>query len=229
MKRIITLMLTVAMCISLCSCGSMSKEKMLENAQEITTKQLLSDFRDNEAKANQTYVGNTYILSGYVTEITDEYCAFGDSIKVYLPHDELVSLEKDKKIRVVGEIDKLYVTETTMSMGSYSDYNVDVRNAYYVDDVFEITGEVEIMSNKKIFSDGFSYKTTSSNKTHFYIKDSEEVYYAIDEKFIDDINAISASILGEDLMLGDSVTISGTVMKSDIYPAEITPTSIQKN
>lgn len=149
MKRIITLLLTVAMCIALCACGGnggMSKEKMLEIAQELDIADISTTFSQNEARAKETYVGNTYTVSGYIENITSDYCVIekkGPSttnyeLRVYLSKDDLVKVNTGEKILVVGEITAL---ESIIEYPIAEQF-AEMKNAYLIDNNFEITGVI---------------------------------------------------------------------------------------
>ena len=99
MKRIITLLLTLIMCIPLCACGGkISREEILEKAEIIENIQEIQEWKKtdtdancngwsvralqeakykNEAKFNKTYIGNVYIITGLACDIKDNYCMLG--------------------------------------------------------------------------------------------------------------------------------------------------------
>lgn len=119
MKRIITsifaVMLALAMVLSLAACGGNGENKKdmadktsnaevskfsAENAISATPKHIYEDCEANLAKAKQ----NTYLMKCVVKEISDTDFGCGWSIRVCLPTDELVKLNKDDKIVVIGKV-----------------------------------------------------------------------------------------------------------------------------
>lgn len=153
MKKIfLSLLLTSIVCISLCACGKkISREELLEKAEIIENIQEIQEWKKidtdancngwsvralqelkykNEAKFNETYIGNIYIISGLACDIKDNYCMIGyggysdlakgitinndGHIKVYLSSDELVDLSWGDEITVVGQFEKTDDEECTV-------------------------------------------------------------------------------------------------------------------
>ena len=92
----------------------MSKEEMLEIAQEITTKDIYEDFGINEKNAREKYIGNIYKYTGVVKEVGDNYVSLdsqsnhiGEYKKIYLSEEELKQVYKGQSITVVGKITKI--------------------------------------------------------------------------------------------------------------------------
>lgn len=151
MKKLITLLLTIIVCFSLCACGKkISREEILEKAEIIENIQEIQEWKKtdtdancngwsvralqeakhkNEAKFNETYIGNVYIITGLACDIKDNYCMLGyggysdlakgitinkdGHIKVYLSSDELVNLSWGNEITVVGQFEKTDDEECT--------------------------------------------------------------------------------------------------------------------
>ena len=116
MKRTITsifvIMLALAMMLSLAACGGNGEQSANEettvskldanNAISETPKHIYEDCEANFAKAKQ----NTYLMKCVVKEISDTDFGCGWNIRVCLPTDELVKLNKDDEIVVIGKITK---------------------------------------------------------------------------------------------------------------------------
>lgn len=148
-KRILSLLLVVAMCLGLCACGDKTptKEELLAVAEEFSANDIQNDSIQNIVSAKQKYCNKTLLLSGTVRSIQEDYielsASYGSNymIDVYLSLDELVLLEQGQKITVVGtttdEIidDSESVAEYTFD---YSHYQMPV--AYLVKDKVERTG-----------------------------------------------------------------------------------------
>lgn len=114
----------------------MSKEKMLETAQEVKTNTLISDVISNKAKAEDLYVGKIFKVSGYVRNIDSNFCSLDeDDLRVYLEKDILTKLTQGERITVVGKINNIIEKDGF--------YHFEMNYAYYVDNTFEITGSIE--------------------------------------------------------------------------------------
>lgn len=123
MKKLILIVLSLAMLLSLCACGggtdtpknddttpAMTKDEMLEQAEEVNASQLNNDCFDNLAKAKQTYSDKVIITKAYVYMVNEDHVVLGCStssgaqvcIAAYMPVDDLVQIESSSVITVVG-------------------------------------------------------------------------------------------------------------------------------
>lgn len=127
MKKLIMFVLSIAMLFSLCACGggndapktdnstptaetAMTKEEMLEQAEEVNASLLNNDCFDNLAKAKQTYCDKVIITKAYVYMVNEDHVVLGCStssgaqvcIAAYMPVDDLVQIESSSVITVVG-------------------------------------------------------------------------------------------------------------------------------
>lgn len=152
MKKIWALILAAALMLSLAACGrdnSVTKEEMLETATKLDCASLQTSYSENTVNAEETYVGNIYQITGYVTDIQEESIrliplnapldVFGRGeieVEAFLSLDEIKELSTNEVINLVGEVSEL--------TGS-SDFTIYVTmdNAYFVDNIIEITGEVD--------------------------------------------------------------------------------------
>lgn len=158
MKKALSLLLALVLCLSLCACGGnestdipadtnstadavMTKEEMLENAQNLNYFDFEKNVTENMVRAEEMYVGNIFKMAGFVTEINDNGCVLSclntsnylsGYIHVPLTRKELMNLNVNERIVVVGEISE--ITKGSVKFGS----------AYYVSNEFE--GTVKIYS-----------------------------------------------------------------------------------
>lgn len=144
MKQYIALVLALVMCLSLCACDggsgtstdktTITKEDMLSNAKSFDYSTFSHIAEENILRAEETYVGNIYEISGFVGNINDDSCtlrvlsssgSLEGYINVPLSRDELMILNTNERITVVGEISE--ITSASIKLGS----------AYYVGNEFE--------------------------------------------------------------------------------------------
>lgn len=167
MKKLLALALAAALALSLVACGggsgdatstdtsnggedntqasdSITKEEMLGIATELDAIELDSTMIDNMAKANSTYVGNTYIFSLVVQRVESDYCvlAWGNggqfSIHAYLPEEDLVYLNSGESVTIVGTISSLVNPNEPPYFIRYA----EVEPAYFVTNISEHQGEI---------------------------------------------------------------------------------------
>lgn len=152
MKRVLPLILAAALMLSLAACSENTGENInaadndffnnLESAQETTLDEIRETLVENETKAVDTYVGNIYTLSGFVRDITTEYCILQYEevpqfeMQVYLSEDELINIFKGELITVVGEISSFSEPDEFFLRSA------EMKNAQYVGNTAEITGEI---------------------------------------------------------------------------------------
>lgn len=159
MKRWIALLLAAALALSLAACGgsdsggesnngtdnSNEVNELLNNADELDLREMNETVLNNIADANNTYVGNNYKVEGYITEIKGEYCSISSSVSsqvsihAYLEEDELAKLNRYENITIVGQIENDFVDASSFPI---FEYYVDMKPAYLVSDISEITGEI---------------------------------------------------------------------------------------
>lgn len=156
MKKIWALILAAALMLSLAACGGESDamNEMLENATEID----FNDLPNQEAQA-ALEVGNIYIVSNTVSEISAEYCELNTLtrhapnsiytkthytqessspiLRVYLPTETLANLSFADDITVVGEITNVAIEEEEEIYFGFPSKIIcyEMENAYIIDDV----------------------------------------------------------------------------------------------
>lgn len=150
MKRLIALLLAAALSLSLAACGNsessgakendtMTKEELLEAAEEKSFSDLDTA---NKAKLD-TYVGDIYKISGYISSIESDYLVIQEEtpadgpidaakfcIHVYLDTEELAELASWQNITVVGEITDTGTETMDAFQTTYERLYIDMGNAY---------------------------------------------------------------------------------------------------
>lgn len=158
MKKTISLLLALVLCLSLCACGGgnetpeteapsettapevtkITKEELLAQALAVDYTTINNDSFDNLAKAKSLYCNATLKLDGTVYEIKEDHVRIGNGlswgVSVYLPAEELIDLEKWQRIVVVGKTTDEIIEEQSYA-GTLSLYQM--AEAYLVDDHFE--------------------------------------------------------------------------------------------
>lgn len=157
MKKALSLLLAFVMCLSLCACGggndkenndtstndstrekSISKDEMMQCAVEIDDYK--SAMQENKARAEATYIGNVYYITGKVSNIESDHIDVGD-FTVYLPREDIMQVSKGQQIKVVGKIDSLSYETVSDGWGGYYDECTGVMSsAYFVTDRFDVNG-----------------------------------------------------------------------------------------
>ena len=136
MKKIITLLLVVLLCFSLCACG---KEKTSTKEELISTATITTDIMtlqsavyNNKLKATEDYCNKPIIVSGEVLMVEDNYVVICDSqvcLDAYLPTEDLVKISSNDTITVVGIINDIQDLE--MNFGAGMPFN----SPHYIMDV----------------------------------------------------------------------------------------------
>ena len=114
MKKVISLFLLISLIICLCACGkTASKEDMLANAIELNWSDVHSEFLANEARAKNNYNGKVVKWTAKIYDISDKSVTMANetynglpinAITVYLSNEDIIELDKYKKITVVGKL-----------------------------------------------------------------------------------------------------------------------------
>lgn len=113
MKKTISLLLALVMCLSLCACGGGNDtpetteaptettvpQLDIANAIAETPMHIYDDVMENQARAMQ----NTYIMECSVGSITNEYFESGN-LRIYLASEELAKLNKGESVAIVCKV-----------------------------------------------------------------------------------------------------------------------------
>lgn len=123
---------------------TMSKEEILSGATTMTFAEIAETTSNNKAKAKQLYCNKALEITAFVKEVEADYVTIsshkytfsGDVVMdVYLPLDELVTLEPTQMITIVG------LTSDTLDSRSMADNleqtYYEMPQAYLVSDRFE--------------------------------------------------------------------------------------------
>lgn len=128
MKKKIMLGLAMVLCsFSLCACGGSDDGKQdvdFKNAISASPSEVYDDVEANQAKAMQ----NTYKVTGAVDKIYGDYCRI-DNLDVYLPTDELASLEVGETILFFGKITDVEEENYSMGGGQFTEVHIKFENA----------------------------------------------------------------------------------------------------
>lgn len=119
MKKTVSLILALMMCLSLCACGGPSREEMLEQAVKLDRTELLETMTENAERAKKEYNGKivelkdvpVYFELGGKKLRTDYRIPLKPagfttlSIKIELSEDEMLTVSEGDCISVVGVLE----------------------------------------------------------------------------------------------------------------------------
>ena len=234
MKKAISLILALVLCLSLCACGGgnntprteapaettapeevkMSKDEMLNVSTPLTRDEI--DKSISNIAFAKSLIGNTYTFGGEVFSvaedyavvtfyITDEQGAYGTAANMmvanlYLPLEELISLENQQRLSFVGRLDDVSThDETIPGWGTQAVIDMVFKSVAVVSDRFEETG--------KLHSQNASYGENAWN-----IKFPNNDYLSV-VHFRDDVS----SYQGQEITYSYKVTSEGCI---DAYIVE---------
>lgn len=222
MRKRIALLLAAVLALSLVACGNgedstpeetaMTKEQMLEQAQELNLADLRTEFRENQVRAEDTYIGNIFTFTDFIREIGTD-CIAMSNVYVYLPKEEIMELNRYDMITIVGRIDNLN--------GSPA-FDVDKLNnekIYEIKDAHYVTNELNLVGTIKI-QDIVPYKTYD-NFWYCSISTLNDISYRLTDFVNDDVlNTIynDRNVIISDMIInsGDEVKITGTAVADGI-------------
>ncbi len=229
MKKIISMLLALALCLSLCACGGgsdtpetteaptkttapeeikMSKDEMLNVSTPLTRDEI--DKSISNVAFAKSLIGNTYTFGGDVFSvaedyavvtfyITDEQGAYGTAANMmvanlYLPLEELISLENQQRLSFVGQLDDVSThDETIPDWGTQTVIDMVFKNVAVVSDRFEQTGTLHS-------------KNASYGEDAWNIKFPNNDYLGV-VHFRDDVSAYQ----GEEITYSYKITSEGCV------------------
>ncbi len=148
MKRALSFLLLLGICLSLCGCSqpaiptgetisneTISKEEMASNAKSIRWNKILEDYEANPVRAASIHEGQIYkytgtvddFLSGNRISIRPSGTADLFSIVVTLSEGEILEISKGDTVEVIGVVEKLSQQyNTTAGVGIY------MKDAYII-------------------------------------------------------------------------------------------------
>ena len=116
MKRINAISIILALSLSLAACGgggASESESTSGPAETFSYPDFLSEVQANQVRASETYVGNRFAISAFVSELTQGDCTleFLDSSDYFvtapLDQEALLDLETGMRIQVDGSIESI--------------------------------------------------------------------------------------------------------------------------
>ena len=114
MKRINAISVILALSLSLAACGgggASESEITSGPAETFSYPDFLSEVQANQVRASETYVGNRFAISAFVSELSQEGCTleFLDSSDYFVtvPLDQEALLETGERIQVDGSIESI--------------------------------------------------------------------------------------------------------------------------
>ena len=163
MKKLLALMLSAVLMVSLVACGSdgaatrddgesntsggsdsMTKEEMLEAAETTEEVEMNNALVENIVNAKQTYCGKVFEVTAPVYIIEENYIFVGQngrSLIVYLPEEDIINLQPSQWITVVGLTNDDIQTEIQVMGGTEWERQYFVmEQAYLVTDRYDYTG-----------------------------------------------------------------------------------------
>ncbi len=166
MKKIIALLLVAVMCLSFVACGGgndtpeeakMSKDEMLNVATPLTREDINKSI--NNVAFAKSLIGNTYTFDAEVFSIAEDYAvvtfyiideqgAYETAANVmvanlYLPSEELISLENQQRLNFVGQLEDVSTSEKTLpGYGTQTVIAMVFKNISIASDRFEKTGKL---------------------------------------------------------------------------------------
>lgn len=135
MKKLITLLLTAALVLSLVACGgggTPSKTDLLENAVEVDLKEYSIAFTENSAAVKKEYGGATCTISGYVDNIR------GDVSEVQMKWYEDKALFTDEELERIDD-------KTVFATSSFFVYFADEEDLVdlHLGDLITVVGQFD--------------------------------------------------------------------------------------
>lgn len=156
MKKVISLVLVFSFVSAFCACGNLkkgalSKEEMLAQAVEIDN--LFDALDENPVKANEKYVGNIYLITGSVTNISSDKINIG-AYSVPLSKEEILELDNEQRVTVVGKIESI-------SWENGETHGVYLSNSYLVTGYYDTKGCLQEINNS--YKPAWNFLTPENN------------------------------------------------------------------
>lgn len=204
MKRLIALLLAVALSLSLAACGgggdttsdgsgdttgdessSMSKEEMLEVATIADEIEMGNALVENIPNAKKTYCGKVLEVTSIISSINEDSVSLGQVgsfLTVYLPEENIANLQVQQSITVVGMTNDDIQTDTQVVNGTeFEQQHFVMEQAYLVTDRYEFTGTVKSENDSYIGAWNVEFPGQSVQKV-VYFDDGINVSQYIEEE-----------------------------------------------
>lgn len=184
-KKLFSILVCGVLLLGLTGCGkeTLSKEKMIEKASNLSLIKLNADMKENSVNATDEYIGKIFKYTGAVYSITEDYVILNNKtittqdIRVYLSKEEKKQLKKGQVIVVVGELQ--------------NENGYELKNAYFVSDSIDINlGLVETFldntGSKPKWSDDCRIQSIEKNSADFYyyLKDYKDITTNNEQKIV---------------------------------------------
>ena len=124
---------------------------MLEQATEAQAHEIDNASNENMALAKQNYCNQVLKLTGQITKIAEDHIELGTGIyvvDVYLPVDELVTLQTNQQVTIVGQ------TTDSIEKDSNGISHYQMPTAYFVTDHYEVRCVIQTSGIKLINAEG---------------------------------------------------------------------------
>ena len=158
----------------------MTKEEMLQAAEEVSWADIQNASATNIAGAKQQYCNKVMQLEGRIWSIEEDHVVIGGSganalVNVYLPLEELITLKHQQVISVVGKTTDELLDETeNVAEYSFQYYYFQMPNAYLVKD----TVEWNCKTRGPSMTDDYDWIVEFENSNilhHVYFSDSVDI------------------------------------------------------
>ena len=139
-----------------------TKEEMLKEAVEFSSKQFETDFKDNSLRATELYSGQAYQFTGCIDAIETDHAVvtyWNTELKFFLTKEDLMELNTGDVVTIVGQFGDIGKEEYTAGpAGPITFIVVNVKPAYIVTKNVTLTGTVNAVADS----------TTNSHNCYFY-------------------------------------------------------------
>ena len=229
MKKTLSIILALVLCLSLCACGGEPTETqnnlLTKGAPEANFKTIYEKCNENIVATKNDYVGKGYQFAGIVKNIAEDSITLAPIkfptypygswyyVKVFLPTDDIVKVSSQQIINVAGEISDL--------KGS----SAEMRNGVLLDDNIAFEGEITgFFLNESYTKHIMEVKMTNgTNNIHYWLE-------VADADKMENITEIT--INGISFVVGDKVSGTGKMEAYGAYSNRfnvVEVLSIEKN
>lgn len=212
MKKAWSLILAAALILFLAACGNQAKDsaKGTANAQRIELSEIYDCASENMANATETYVGNSYQIFAFVTDIQTDYCTLtfynfasigGDTdaqeVRAYLPSETLRSLHKFDGINIAGTIESIEKQDREVSGYPLTYLCITMKDTSYIDNIHQLTGTIKEIN----YDESYCIITQDIQTNNF--KSTISVISYLDQEALKSLN------------VGDTITLEGNCRFAD--------------
>ncbi len=115
-------------------------DELLATAIELDGYTFYKEYDSNKVKVSSQYEGTACLVEGTIDEIESDHIAVVDSnlkVNVYLPTEEIIELEKDQFVQVVGILENLDLEQNMSLVYVTADFNT----GYLANVIYTRSGE----------------------------------------------------------------------------------------